>query len=789
MTVSSDQLISMIDSTLNVGLRILDEDLKYVFIGQHCYEQFALEQDELKVGDHLSDAHALMLKKGIFTEDMIERYNLASEYETTQSPQQTLADMRRLPDGRTMKFQRKKLANGYMAALSYDVTELVQANDLLENALYLGRAGYYTFDLKTGRTRLSRSLKNAFPKDVYERALSEGILHVVYPKDRPRVVKAIRQAIKTKGQYSFKLRYRDASGRERISFTAGEVLRDNCGKPAKLRSFVKDITEEEERTMALEQAKNDALNAARAKSEFLANMSHEIRTPMNGILGMAQLLNRMKSPEEQENCVKIINHSAEALLVIINDILDFSKIEAGEIKLESLPFNLRATIYDTATLLSTQAREKGLEVIVNYPSDLPHDFIGDRGRIRQVLTNIIGNAVKFTHKGHITVSVSMKNLSSGAKAVRVDIADTGIGINADKLDSIFNAFTQADGSTTRLYGGTGLGLSISKQFVELMGGKITVRSKKSVGTLFSFAIPLKEGEPSPKANYDESLTLGKKVLIVDDVKANRDILSAQATLWGMEVQTASQGQAALVILKDMISKNAQPDLIITDYQMPSMNGYGLAVEIKKLTGLAMKIPVLMLSSEEPVLPPIQQAELGIGQVLMKPYRQDSLLKAILKQLSPQPYPKQHVNLLDNPYAKSVKPVQKTHILVAEDYGPNREVIELMLQDTAFHPIFVQNGHDAVETFKRNPSEFALILMDISMPIMDGYEATHHILAFQQSNNLPHTPIIALTGHALKEDKERTLEAGMDDFLAKPVKLDDLTNCLNKWCQKPLSQVA
>ncbi len=531
----------------------------------------------------------------------------------------------------------------------------------------------------------------------------------------------------------------------------------------------------------LDEARLEAERASNAKSMFLANMSHEIRTPMNGVLGMAELLMNTPMEERQRLYAETIHKSGGALLSIINDILDLSKIEAGRLELEAAPFNLKTSVEDVAALLAGSAREKGVELIVRVHPDLPEEFIGDDSRLRQVLTNLVSNAIKFTNKGYVAVNVS-GGVDDHDTPLTIDVKDTGIGIAHDKLSKIFDSFQQADSSTTRQYGGTGLGLSISKLLVEEMGGSISARSSVGEGSTFTISLPLRVGEKKPsQAARDEAD--GAKVLIVDDIEVNRTILTEQCAAWRHESVAVDSAAAALAALRDAAADGAPFDLVITDFQMPMRDGASLARDIRADTALAAT-PIVMLTSVDEGMRKSDIEEVGIDAYLVKPARSGVLRETIVAILNKAPLDAAAENEetaegAGEEEGAAIMASDKIRVLLAEDNEVNQLVVKHMLSANRYDLTIANNGREAVEAFRASPA-FHFILMDVSMPELDGYEATAEIRAIEAAQETERTPIICLSAHVMTQDVERSQDAGMDDFLAKPVNLDKLEAVAARW---------
>ena len=598
--------------------------------------------------------------------------------------------------------------------------------------------------------------------EVLGRQLSSTIIP---PRYRDAHDKGLREAAQT-GQGAvinqrIEITAQDRSGTEfPVELT---VAAAHSGGRWMFSAFVRDIRDRKRAEAELLEAKEAAEAANRAKSEFLATMSHEIRTPMNGVIGMSGLLLDTPLSPGQRDYAETVRKSAESLLGIINDILDFSKIEAGKLDLEVIDFDLRAVVEEVGDLLGETAARKGLELSAEFDPAVPTVVRGDPGRVRQILTNLVGNAIKFTVQGEVVVRAAPA--AEGDGRVHFVVTDTGPGIAPEAQSRLFQPFSQADSSTTRRYGGTGLGLAICKRLVDLMGGAIGVDSAPGRGSAFWFVIPLPAGAQEADAAPDGALE-GLRVLVVDDNATNRTLLAQQLPRWGVECVTVASGEEALAALRAAAAQGTPYHAALLDLQMPDMDGIDLARTIKGDARLAAT-PLLLLSS----LGARDQVEAahvaGIGAVLNKPLRMARLRECLFGLLRGQ---------TTAPAPPLPAPPTGRRVLVAEDNAVNQRVAILLLEKLGYRADAVGNGLEAVEASQRIP--YDLVLMDCQMPELDGYEATARIRALEGSHR--HVPIVAMTANAMQGDRDRCLAAGMDDYIAKPVREGELAAVLSRW---------
>jgi two-component system sensor histidine kinase/response regulator len=602
----------------------------------------------------------------------------------------------------------------------------------------------------------------------------------IHPEDRERVL-ASADAFLESGEevWSEEYRFRRADGAYSTVVDRAYVVHDAEGMPTRMIGSMSDITGRKQYERELKEAREEAERANRAKSEFLANMSHEIRTPMNGILGMTELLLDTPLNEEQREFAETVRLSGQNLMMIINDILDFSKIEAGAMRLETINLGLRSTVEDVTVLLGGRAQDKGLELASLVEHDVPETLRGDPGRLRQILTNLLSNAIKFTDEGEVIVRVELLGEDEESATVRFEVSDTGIGISREQQQRLFLAFTQADASTTRRYGGTGLGLAISKQLVNLMGGEIRVKSEPGAGSAFSFVLTFgKQPEDVRPGRAVAKDLAGRRALVVDDNLANRTILEKQLSSWGVRTTAVEGGSEAL---EELRSTDEPYDLAVLDMQMPGIDGMELARRIKADPDLSPVRLVLLTSmgrrGEE-------ASRSGIEAYLTKPVRQSELYDALVTVMSGTALEEKRLVTL---HSLRKHKAGAYRVLVAEDNPVNQKVAARMLESLGYQVDVVGDGREALEALAS--TTYGAVLMDVQMPGIDGFRATRQIRLREDHlgrRNMMmglrrhRTPIIAMTANAMQGDREKAIEAGMDDYVSKPVSREELGAVIGKW---------
>ncbi|MDE1922946.1 MAG: PAS domain-containing protein, partial [Gammaproteobacteria bacterium] len=669
-------------------------------------------------------------------------------------------------------------ADGTVARITgaiIDITDLKRAEAALE--LSQKRLARSVLGTQDGLWELDLESRKPWFSDRFEELLgyARGELNasrddlkkvLIHPEDRAKRQSTFEECVRSDAPYDIEIRLLHKSGRYEWVRSRAQLERDAAGRPVWLAGSIQLITERKLAEQATIEARLAAEAANRAKTSFLANVSHEIRTPMNGVIGMAQLLADTSLDATQREYLDIIRGSADALLGLINDVLDLSKIEAGRFELEKLEFRLRDLIYDSSAALAAQAALKGIEIVVDFDAEVPYVVRADPGRLRQILMNLLGNAAKFTHEGAVTVRVSATPASEGFSRVRIAVTDTGIGIPPDRLDRLFESFSQVDSSTTRLYGGTGLGLSIVKRLTELMGGEIGVESTPRRGSTFWVDItldaPVAQDAPAPVGR-------GRRVLLVDDLAASREGLARELTHSGYQVEAAAGAAEALAALE----RGAPFDVVLADEWMPGAGGLDLLAALRAAPRFAALRFILMslFGSEAGA----HRDERRPDAVCVKPVRGAALARLIDRVLAGDAPPAAESTLP----ADAERRYRGSRVLIVEDNPVNQRVAQRMCRKLEIDAAVVGNGKEALERLA--DETFDAVLMDCQMPVMDGFLATERIREQERARGEgTRLPIIALSANVANEDLERCTAAGMDAHLCKPIDAEQLRACLNRF---------
>ena len=673
----------------------------------------------------------------------------------------------------TEKAEFKETQNRILDILETS-SDFIGISDIAGKIRYLNRAGKEILGTQESEDLSQRKMISCYPNWAGDLVQSEGI---------PTAMKH--------GSWIGETALITSSGRE---FPVSQLIlahRNSKDEIEYLSTVARDISKQKRLENELAKTRDKAIETAKIKSEFLANMSHEIRTPMNGIIGLAELLLSTELTKEQADYAESVQHSGEILLTIVNDILDFSKIEAGKFHLETLNFDLRDTAESVLELFAEPAYRKEIEMSLLVHQDVPNDLQGDPRRLRQILTNLISNAIKFTEKGEITIRVKLKNKEQDKTTLHFSVSDTGIGVNKKAQKDLFEAFTQANSSITRQYGGTGLGLTISKQLVELMDGEIGIKSQEGKGAEFWFTTNFEATENNYYPNISENLK-NSRVLIVDDNDSFRRILMSQIKGVGIFVEEANSSKTALNLLKTA-AKNKEPfKTVIVDLNMTEINGMELSQLIKKERSI-QNTPILLMPSinDHGVIKKVK--EKGADSYIFKPIRQTELYEKLSHLLNKKEGNTEKTKeretvsqeLLSEPISIGESFLEKNHvpdthgprILIAEDNRVNQKVLSVQLKNLGYKSDIKSNGEEVLEAIR--DQTYSMILMDCQMPILDGFEASMKIRENEEGSDV-HIPIIAITANVLEGDQERCLAAGMDDYIRKPIKQDDLAQIVGKW---------
>lgn len=686
-----------------------------------------------------------------------------------------------------------------IGCIATDVTTLNRVNaELKENqerlvlALKSADAGVWSWDIPTDTVIWDEHMFKLFGLKLGAFTGSyNAVLNLIHPDDRNYFHDQVTKSLDYGNELKIEFRILFSDGSVHYLADRGKLFYDEFGHPLRMTGVCWDMTEAKRNEIELQKAKEiaeelaeKAEEASRVKSAFLAAMSHEIRTPLNGVIGMTGLLRDTQLTQEQREYIETVRVSGELLLSVINDILDFSKLGSGQMKIEKMDFNIYNLIDESIELIAPQIHNKGIAIGSYIEPEVPEWLVGDGGRIRQVLGNLLNNAAKFTEHGEISLKVKILKKENNSILLRFEVLDTGIGINEETKESIFEPFTQGDISTSRKYGGTGLGLAISKRLVELMGGTLGVESIPERGSRFWFTLELTEaGEHADKVVYEIVPELvGKRIICVDDNSINRENIKRQLDTWKLQCDVAIDAAEGLSMMRKAHMNNEPYDLALVDYLMPGMDGFEMVQIMRELPGLG-NIPVIILMALGAMFDAKEFEQLNIPLVVTKPIRQIKLLEAITIVLAGGSKLAGAADASMSEISKDDLSENKQYkILLAEDNVINQQVALRILRKLGFNPEVVANGVAAVKAVTSH--HYDIVFMDCQMPEMDGYTATKTIREYEKNNQSKyHVPIIAMTAYALKGDKEKCVEAGMDDYISKPFHIKTLTQAIGKYLVK------